>query len=665
MNNNYTLINIKKKDEGCYFTPSFITEYICNKSLIYSLRKNKETNSIKNLLIEYNNDLYELSQKLKNLKILDPSCGNGAFLSKMFDKLVKLHNKIANLQNQNSKVNLRSKIIKNNLYGVDINKENIDYIKKLFLKQVNTKIIQENDLDQVFKVGNSIVNDYNVDTFSFDWKENFKDVFRQGGFDIIIGNPPWGANINKYKEYIKKEYKDISKGQFDSFSIFLYNSIRNLIKNDGIIGFIVPNELCLLELNKNLREYLLKFKILEIINMGFNIFQAVQKPALLIILKKVKINYENSKNNKTLISVGLNEKDKKNLAFKSLTLNKIVKKNSYLRNQEDFLKNTNYNFDIFSDTFDIKIKKIIKNNNFKPLKYYFYNGRGIDTNKEGNYIVCPKCNLLNPPFGRGHSSRIKVKRCKAESCNYIFKKNEESQYKSIKLISEKDFPVEDYNAPGYIGQDLYKLFFNRKPRAFKYYGDKIKKANINNRFKNLKEIKWGKNDLYHGDKLLIRKVSSDYNLQVMVHSGFLITNQQIYIFKKRDHIKNISIYYFLGILASRLIHYFYIKEFGDPDKEILPYFTQSNIKSLPLPIIDINDEIYKRIIFNIKFIIQFIIKYKSINKDEESIKETLIEKIQSYYNQLDNDIFTLYNIQDLNMKKEIIIRANNNGFKFI
>ena len=660
----------KKKDEGIYFTPSFITEYICKKVLLHILKKNSKTNSIKQLLFEYRRNFDDLYQKLKNLKIIDPSCGNGAFIIKMFHILIDLHLKIIQFQKKSINSNLELDIIKNNLYGVDINEKNINSLKKELLRLLNDKNdnpTQLCELNKNFKVGNSIASEKLLDGTKFDWKLDFKDILDNGGFDIVIGNPPWGANIDNLRDYYRKKYKNILKGQFDSFSIFLYDNIKNQLKKKGIIGFVVPNELCLLDLNKNLRKYLLKFKILEIINLGFDIFQDVQKPTLIIILEKEKTNYDinNSQTNMIRVSVGLNRNDKELLIGKKISLSKILNERFYLRNQKDFFENVDYNFDIFSDKFDISVKNLIKNNYFKSLKYYFKNGRGIDTNKEGKYIVCPQCSLLNPPFGRGHSGRRKQKKCRAKNCNYIFIKEKETYYKSIKLISKKNYPIEGFNAPGYIGEDLHKLYFNRKPRAFKYYRRKINSLNIKKENLDFSDIKWGKDDLYQGEKLLIRKVSTNHNLQVMVYKGFLITNQQIYIFKKRDNIKDISIYYFLGILASRLIHYYYIKEYGDPDKDILPHFTQSAIKSLPIPIISIDDKIYENIIYITKELIQFFSKYIILKNDNELKKQQLYQKIQDYYNRLDNNIFTLFNIHNLEIRREIKSRADKSGYQII
>ncbi len=663
MNPNYYFSIEKKKDEGIYFTPIFITKYICKKAIIYSLTDNNKTDSIDQLLDYYKNNLNILYQKLGKLKILDPSCGDGAFIFTFYDLLIEIYRKIAQLQNIKLNSEIKYDIIKNNLYGVDINEQNINQIKIKIIDILNIKNCEYFKLFNNFKVGNSIISNKDSDKGSFSWKSNFDTIIDSGGFDIIIGNPPWGAKIKQYKKYIRDNYNHILKGQFDSSSIFLYFNIKNLLKKDGIIGYVVPNELCLSDINRSLREYILKYQILELINLGFNIFQNVQKPTLVFLLRKSSISID--QNHQIRIFSGLKQKEKKLLKNNNFPLKKIVNNNFMLRKQIDFVHNICYRFDIFSDQFDLKIKNIIKKNNFKPLSEYFISGRGIDTNRKGNYIICPECKLLNSPFGKGHSGRIKKKKCRTPDCNYEFNKKLVSNYESINLISDQDFPQNGYNAPGYIGEDLHKLYFNRNPRAFRYYNF-IKKGSQNEIPKlNFSDIKWGKDFLYYGEKLLIRKVSTSFNLHLMIYKDFLITNQQIYIFKKKKVIQEISIYYFCGILASRLIFYYYLKEFGDPDKQILPHFTQKAIKSLPIPIIDPDDDLYKNIVFNTKKIIQLISDYNILSDNSQLKKEIILKHIKEYHNLLDNNIFTLYNINDQRIINKIIIKTDQFGFKII
>ena len=666
----------EKRDKGIYYTPEYITEYICKKALLFYLSPDKISHSFSDLIESYYENPETLQKKLLSLKILDPSCGEGAFLYKMDEILTDLHLKLEylkkNKQNKNthnsnlsinnicfkreSKRHLKKEIFKNNIFGVDLHKS----------PNFNSEIS--------VKEGNSLISDLTVHDKAFIWDDEFKEIQNNGGFDIIIGNPPWGADLEGIKSYLESEYDFVTNGQYDSFGLFLYQNIRDLLKSDGIIGYLIPNELCFIENYKALRNYLLKYKVLEIINLGFEIFEDVQKPSLIIFIKKERFTKDST--DVVKIGTGLNSEDKTLLSKMEILLKELIERSHYFRKQSEFKSNNDQIFDIFSNEEDRRIKQIILENNFNSLKDYFLNGRGIDTNKKGIHLICPKCGLLNPPFGRGHSGRIKKKKCKAEGCSYYFQKSNKKEYKKVQLISENNYPQEGYNAPGYIGEDLHKLHFNRNPRAFKYFGDKFN-SDIKNRekYKKYSEISWGKDKLYYGEKLLIRKVSTGHNLQIMVSNDYLITNQQIYIFKKKKDFDHISILYFLGILISRLIHYYYIKEFGDPEKKVLPHFTQSKLKILPISMPNLQSVEYKKIINYVQNLLYLVNKiendknkmgetYQKTNYQSHKLrKKNLMEEIQKNYEKLDELVFNIYNINKKDLKNRIINESNRYQFE--
>ncbi|TXT58193.1 MAG: hypothetical protein BAJALOKI2v1_420015 [Promethearchaeota archaeon] len=662
---------VERKDKGIYYTPEYITEYICKKALLAKLSQDVNAQSLKAFLNENKHNLNVLEKKVNSLKILDPSCGGGAFLSKMVEILFKFHLKLNALKGtfirkENQNKELKNKILSNNIFGVDLN-QNCTLSKEASIKS-----------------GNALITDQSYIKNAFPWEEEFKEVLDGGGFDIIIGNPPWGANLEGFKEYLEKEYEGISVGQYDSFGLFLYQNIRDLLKTGGILGYVVPNELCLIETYESLRSFLLRYELLELINLGFDIFPEVNKPSLILFLRKEEIEKYQNKNSRNpssksvKIITGLSESEKSLLKNAKANLKDLVIDKAYYRSQMDFASNKEAIFDIFSTKEDWQIKEIINKKNFRPLKHYFFNGRGIDTNKSGTHYICPKCGLLNPPFGRGHSGRIQRKKCQANTCDFFFEKKDKNLYEITTLISDKDYPEPDFNAPGYIGEDLHKLHFNRNPRAFKYFGDKIfGDMHTNQEYYKYSKISWGKDELYRGDKLLIRKVSTGHNLQVMIYKDYLITNQQIYIFKKKKKVDHISLLYFLGILVSRLIHYYYIKEFGDPEKNILPHFTQAKIKALPIPEPDVKSEDYKKIITCVQNLLDLVKKYQQEKGDPKrnlsnhkqklsgNKKYSIEQKIKKNYKNLDDLILDSYNISSTPLRSRIISEANKNGFEML
>ncbi len=282
----------KRKKDGIFYTPEYITNYICRNTIIPYLSKSR-TNDIKELISEYSDDISVLEDKFQNIKILDPACGSGAFLIKATDVLLEIFKEIQNfkqikgiyhkemlasaknnkklkkfvgrqlnsLENSGESLNWLKKnweeqearmIIKNNIYGVDINEESVEITQlSLFLKMAtkNKKLI---NLSDNIKCGNSLIDDSEVDKEkAFKWKEKFKDIFeKNGGFDVIIGNPPYGAELTKEEqEWLNKKY---SLGSTDTAQLMMLLS-QSLLKNTGINGFIIPKAFIFASNWKNIR----------------------------------------------------------------------------------------------------------------------------------------------------------------------------------------------------------------------------------------------------------------------------------------------------------------------------------------------------------------------------------------------------------------------------
>jgi hypothetical protein len=124
----------------------------------------------------------------------------------------------------------------------------------------------------------------------FDWNKAFAEIFKNGGFDCVIGNPPWGANFSQNeKDYIAQYYKSFL-GNFDSYLFFIEKSI-NLIKREGVFSFITPDTWIKIPQSKKLREIILEiFDIKNIIILPLNIFKNVSANCIIFILNKIKIN---------------------------------------------------------------------------------------------------------------------------------------------------------------------------------------------------------------------------------------------------------------------------------------------------------------------------------------------------------------------------------------
>ena len=304
---------LQKKNDGIYYTPEYITDYICRHTIISHLSKNG-VDSISDLIKEHVEDgsLEDLEKKVKTIKILDPACGSGAFLINAISVLVQIAKEILDYkistavdkkptQRQITEYNrdeVIRKIISNNIYGVDINIQSVEITKlSIFLFTASDNIKLPKLTDKI-KHGNSLIIDSKNTKNNFDWKAEFPNIFdgNNGGFDIIIGNPPYvgykkfKANVDNMQIPIKNTLKipnDFKIPVMSDLSYYFYYHSLNLLKNGGKLGFISTDTWMQTAAGTMLRKIILEnTNMKKIIKMNYNVFEgALVKTAITIFEK--------------------------------------------------------------------------------------------------------------------------------------------------------------------------------------------------------------------------------------------------------------------------------------------------------------------------------------------------------------------------------------------
>ncbi|MEX2569153.1 MAG: DNA methyltransferase, partial [Cyclobacteriaceae bacterium] len=178
------------------------------------------------------------------LTICDPACGSGAFLNQVLEFLMVEHRYVDELESQlcDSPLvlpNVENHILENNIFGVDINEESIEIARLSLWLRTAKKGRKLSSLNSNIKVGNSLIDDPEVaGDLAFNWQEEFPQVFAKGGFDVVVGNPPYVRQelFGEIKPYLEKNYK-VFEGTSDLFAYF-YELAFKIPKKDSLFGFI-------------------------------------------------------------------------------------------------------------------------------------------------------------------------------------------------------------------------------------------------------------------------------------------------------------------------------------------------------------------------------------------------------------------------------------------
>ncbi len=287
------ITSYKKNQLGEYYTPNSLAQYIVNSTFKLFSR-------------------YNPSKILPNVKILDLGVGNGVFFLAAANYIEK------NVVNKASAdpIQLRNKIIKENLYGVDYNSEVIESCRS----KVNSWIIGTNGellsskqkqiikktLENKIRAGNILLGDvfsnvslhkdsmdYETKKEPFHWYKQFPEIFNsnKAGFDLILCNPPYVTkdlpleDIRLYRQL----YKDkIVMNRFNLYHLF-FARIVDLLNAEGIVSFLTANSILTDRFSSKLREFLVtNFRITSLIDFvsRTKIFPNILQGTCVLILRK-------------------------------------------------------------------------------------------------------------------------------------------------------------------------------------------------------------------------------------------------------------------------------------------------------------------------------------------------------------------------------------------
>ncbi len=225
----------KRKAAGIYYTPKWVTDYIVRQT-------------VGRFIEEHDHN------EILNIKILDPACGSGSFLIRAYDELLNYHAQVKEKTAAELDWAERIQILTRNIFGVDLDPQAVEIARlNLLLRALAQKETLPSLADNI-QCGNSLISgsdeelqhclgDDFKDKKPFNWEEKFPGIMKQGGFDIVIGNPPYVMELRENKELFRT-LKATALGQkyyepkMDIFYFFIERGL-DLLKPNGYLGFIV------------------------------------------------------------------------------------------------------------------------------------------------------------------------------------------------------------------------------------------------------------------------------------------------------------------------------------------------------------------------------------------------------------------------------------------
>ena len=522
-----------KKAGGVYYTPQYIVDYIVENTLGEKI-KDKTPNQI------------------SKIRVIDPACGSGSFLIRAYQYLLDYHlDYYAKLEKppkdviytdkkgiKHLTIREKKRILKNNIYGVDLDTLAVEVTKLSLLLKVledqnkdllesQQKLFHERvlpNLSSNIKNGNSLVGiniseiqELSMDELRlvkpFEWSYEYPEVFEQGGFDVVIGNPPYVFGGNKGITNIQKKYFKTcfmsGSGKVNLFTLFIEKGI-SLLKSTGKFSYIIPNTLLRVTSYKNIRKYLTDYKINEIVDLSTGVFKNAVTSSIILT-----VTQEEPTNNIVSIKTDLSE-------------------NIYNQVKQEYFSKHGYIFNIFCNPKERELINKLNNNSI---------------------LLGDLCKYLR--FGVVISGKQK------------------------ELISNEI--KNDTSKPYLEGKEIGPYTINSNGNYIEYVPEKIHRARTK--------------DLFESEKIMIQRITGGNTpLKATFDTENYYNKESIINLVLKDN--TFDYYYILSLINSKLINWYYSKEFTN--ESILTvnlskeYLSTIPIKDIPyeeqLPLIHLANE---------------------------------------------------------------------------
>jgi type I restriction-modification system DNA methylase subunit len=262
----------RRKEQGIYYTPQWVVDYIVGQTVGRFIQEHKNR-----------------PDAIAEMKVLDMACGSGSFLIRAYDALLRWEAELAGMPVAQLTQEYRMPVLRRNIFGVDLDQQAVEIARlNLLLRALAARELLPPLRDNVRR-GNSLVSAGEPEKHPLDWEREFPEIMGHGGFDVVIGNPPY-VRIQTLPrdeaDYYRRNYES-AFGSFDIYVMFIERGL-GLLKPGGRLGFITSGKFLKAEYGKKLQQHIRReATVEEIVDLSAQeVFADATTYPVMLVLRK-------------------------------------------------------------------------------------------------------------------------------------------------------------------------------------------------------------------------------------------------------------------------------------------------------------------------------------------------------------------------------------------